>query len=208
MFPVKGKGKRYDIGPIRSDIFSRVRSDLAAKLVLQSTSGPKIRARNVCGRVKPTLANANGTKWTNDQMSPPPFMGIISLQSSRRGNDLAAVGVSTAPVYPRFRNSEIHFVLFDQIRGTYPRKRMPPQSLGRGENFFTFAQHPFFLNYICELNGTHRAKTFRRNWDTFYSFRGKACCWPPEIKNQPPLISICIFTSVRIFINTFPIDII
>lgn len=75
-----------------------------------------------------TERNERTIKW----LMSLPLRGIISLQSSSKGNDLAAAGVSGAPVYPRCRNSEIHFVpLRSDSRDVHSKARLPPQSFGQ-----------------------------------------------------------------------------
>lgn len=124
---------------------------------------------------------------------PPAYednlFAVIRMAKERFGAaanpTLPSAAAETRFTLPGLRSKFIYTCVQKWISSSKTLGRAKIPSLQRD------GEHPFFSSCICELNETHRTKTFRRNWDTFYGLR--------EI---PPVHGIDLFSYPYVFPRT------
>lgn len=125
--------------------------------------------------------------------------------------------ISGPPVYPRHPKTPKHVLHARRSNSAPLRTRESLNAFSKSARKAKIPSsrtlwHPpplplifFFRAVFARLNGTHRAETFHRNWDTFYGFRGTLRP-SPNGWNLSRLVSVHVFstfTFARVFINSF-----
>lgn len=223
---VKGKGKRSDI--LFAGYFLSGVAVSPRKLVLQSTWGREgcRDPRDVCENARPKTRDAslsvdgrerNGTiKWlVRGARSYEDNLSAIIRIRAAKANDSSAVVSCTLKMLRRCSETPKHGYTLPRSdsarRGTEsetPSKKAECDAkilILSSSSSLARTGHPFAVVCVYELNGARRAKTFRRNWDTFLRLSWNATDPRDGILPWCPYVFLYTRVSARIFISLFPL---